>query len=146
MTKISFKNCTCEDIPQNTIHKIGAAFIKDNKIIVVRKIGKEEYIILGGVHDGDESHQDNLKKEAKEELQLNLKNYSYLGRFEDIALFENVPIIMDVYLVDCEGNPKPDSEIKEYLWVSKNYDRSKIKLGTILEKFVIPKLTEQKLL
>lgn len=140
------KNCTCEDIPDKAIHKIGAAFLMNKKIIVVRKKGTEEFIILGGRHDGDETHEQNLKKEAREELQLKISDFSYLGRFEDIAIFENVPIIMDVYLVKCTGNPKPDSEIKEYLWVDKNYDRSKIKLGSVLEKFVIPTLVEKGLM
>lgn len=141
-----YKNCVCEDIPENAIHKIGAALLKDKKIVVVRKKGTKEYIILGGVHDGAETHGENLRKEASEELCLQLENYSYLGRFEDIALYENVPIIMDVYLVKCSGDPKPDSEIKEYLWVDKNYDRLKITLGSVLEKFVIPHLVKQGLM
>lgn len=145
-TERRYKNCTCEDIPENTIHKIGAAFVKDSKIVVVRKRGKEEYIILGGVHDRSETHEENLRKEVTEELQLSLRGFTYLGRFEDIALFEQVPIIMDIYLVDCFGKPHPDSEIKEYLWVGKDYDRSKIKLGSVLEKFVIPELSKRGLM
>lgn len=141
-----FKNCSCQDIPQNAIHKIGAAFIKDKKIVVVRKKGTSEYIILGGVHDGNESHEENLRKETREELCLELQSFSYLGRFEDIALYEKVPIIMDVYLVECKGYPKADSEIKEYLWIDKNYDRSQITLGSVLAKFVIPTLCKKRLM
>lgn len=142
----SYKNCTCDAIPQNAIHKIGAAFVKDGKIVVVSKRGTEEYIILGGTHDHSETHEESLRKEAAEELQLTLRKFTYLGRFADIALFEKVPIIMDVYLIDCFGEPYPDSEIKEYLWVDKDYDRSKTKLGTVLEKFVIPILTKKGLM
>lgn len=137
-----FKNCACKDIPENAIHKIGAALVKDGKIVVVRKKGTEEYIILGGVHDGEETHEENLRKEAQEELQLALESFSYLGRFTDIALYENVPIIMDVYLVECCGDPKPDCEIKEYLWVDKNYDRSKITLGSVLQKHIVTNLVK----
>lgn len=141
-----FKNCQCQDIPQKAIHKIGAAFVKDKKIIVVRKKGTGEYIVLGGVHDRNESHEENLRKEAREELQLELEKFSFLGRFADIALYEKVPIIMDVYLVECQGEPRPDSEIKEYLWLDKDYDKSKITLGTILEKHVIPTLVNKDLM
>jgi hypothetical protein len=59
-----FKNCTCSDIPNHAINKIGAAFIK------------------------------------------NKKN-------------------------------------KEYIWIDKNYDRQKIHLGSVLEKFVIPTLLDK---
>lgn len=142
----SHKNCICKDIPENAIHKIGAALIKDDRIIVVRKKGTEEYIILGGRHDGSETHEQNLRKELREELQLHLESFNYLGRFKDIALYENVAIIMDVYLIQASGVPNPASEIKEYLWVGKDYDRTKITLGSVLEKHIIPELIKRGLM
>jgi 8-oxo-dGTP pyrophosphatase MutT (NUDIX family) len=143
---MNLKNCTCPDIPDNTIHKIAAAFTKDKKLIVVKKKGKEEFISLGGIHDGSESHEANLRKEAREELKLELTDFPFLGRYKETAVFEDAPIILDLYLVDCTGTLTPNSEIKEYLWVDKNYEKQNIKLASGLRKFIIPTLIEKGLM
>jgi len=38
--------------------------------------------------------------------------------------------------------PRCDSEIKSLLWIDRNYKEQGIKLGSILEKGVVPKLIE----
>lgn len=141
------KNCTCADIAEDSIHKIGSALVMDGKTVVVRKKGTDGFISLGGTHDGDESHEENLRKEAMEELQLSLENFEYIGRFEDNALFENVPLILDLYLIECSGQPKPDSEIKEFVWLSKkDWEDKKYKLGAVLENHIIPELIKRNLM
>ena len=73
-----FKTCFCGDIPQEGIHKIGAIAIKDRKLLVVRKRGKEEFIIPGGKHERDESFEECLRRELHEELQVNLTHFHFL--------------------------------------------------------------------
>ena len=50
---------------------------------------------------------------------------------------------MDVYRVEIEGEPNPNSEIREYVWIDKDYDAQGYTLGTVLSKYVIPRLIEQ---
>ncbi len=64
----------------------------------------------------------------------------------DIAIFENVPIHIEAYIANVTGKPKCDSEITSLLWIDRNYKEQGIKLGSILEKGVIPKLIEMELM
>ena len=64
----------------------------------------------------------------------------------DIAIFENVPIHIEAYIANVTGKPKCDSEITSLLWIDRNYKEQGIKLGSILEKGVVPKLIEMGLM
>ena len=68
------------------------------------------------------------------------------GGFDDIAIFENVPIHIEAYIANVTGERRCDSEIKSLLWIDRNYKEQGIKLGSILEKGVVPKLIEMGLI
>lgn len=127
---------------ENKIYKVGAIILHEKKILVVRKYvkGHNEFIIPGGRKEGDEKPLETLKRELKEELNIDLKDATFFKRFEDIAVFENISIIMDVFEVSYSGILKADSEIKEYIWVSKDYCQEGINLGSVLAKHIIPQL------
>lgn len=130
------------------IHKIGAIIVNDKKILVVRKEvkGHKEYIIPGGRPEGKETHEQTLRRELKEELNIDLQSYSFFGSFTEVAVFENIPIFMDVYFVKYSGIPTPNSEIKDLVWIDKDYESEGIKLGSVLSLHVIPKLVADGLL
>lgn len=132
----------------NEIHKIGAIITKQKKILVVRKhiAGRTEYIIPGGRSEAGETHEKTLRRELKEELGVNLLSFKYFGTFTETAIFENIPIHMDVYYVNIQGAPSPKSEIKKLLWINKDYERKGIQLGTVLSCHVIPKLVKEGIL
>jgi hypothetical protein len=50
------------------------------------------------------------------------------------------------YIANVTGVPRCDSEIKSLLWIDRNYKEQGIKLGSILEKGVVPKLIEMGLM
>ena len=126
------------------IHKIGAIILSNKRILVGKK--KDKFIIPGGRIEGEESHEECLKRELKEEFNVEMLSHQYFGTFEDAAEFEpNTKIIIDAYLVSVMGKPKASGEIEEALYVnSKN--KSNVKLGSILEKFVIPELEKRGLI
>ena len=70
----------------------------------------------------------------------------YFGTYEDVAALDpGMKIKMEVYLVNINGEPKAAAEIKEAMYVnSKNM--GSIKLGSIVEKFVIPELIKRDLI
>lgn len=83
----------------NTIFKIGAIIIRDRKLLVVRKRAPDnraEFIIPGGRPEGIETHQEALARELEEELGVTLISMRHFGSFDDIAVFENVPIHIEV--------------------------------------------------
>lgn len=51
-----------------------------------------------------------------------------------------------MYIAQIVGEPKCDSEIKDLVWIDKNYEQKGIKLGSVLGKFVVPKLVEMGLM
>lgn len=133
----------------DTIDKVGGIILKDKKILVVKKKTDDnrcEYIIPGGKREGNETDFQTLSRELKEELQVRLDSFVSLGGYDDIAIFENIPIHIEVYFANISGEPKCDSEIKEAVWIDRNYKENNIKLGSVLEKFVIPKLIEKQLM
>lgn len=49
---------------------------------------------------------------------------------------------LKVYFAEINGEICPQNEIKEFIWIDKNYEQNNIKLGTILSKYVIPSLVD----
>ena len=131
------------------IDKIGGIILKEKRLLVVQKKTKDnrpEYIIPGGKREGNETDIETLKRELKEEIQVELIGYKTFGGFDDIAVFENIPIHIEVYFADILGEPKCDSEIKSLVWIDRNYKEQGIELGSVLGKFVVPKLMEMELM
>lgn len=127
----------------DTIYKVGAIILNSRKqILVVRKYLKEqlEFIIPGGRQEKNETDEQTLARELQEELGVSITSFEYFGRYEEIAVFEKVPLVMSVYKVNIEGEPSPKREIKEYVWVDRDYESKGYALGTVLSKHVIPKL------
>lgn len=131
------------------IDKVGGIVIKDKKVLVVRKKTKEnfpEFIIPGGKREFGETDLETLQREMQEEVNLNIVKAEYLGEYRDIAIFENLPIVMKVYLCEVEGEINIENEIKEFCWIDRNYKEKGIKVGSILGKFVLPQLRKRELI
>lgn len=130
-----------------TIHKSAAIAIEDNKFLVVRKKGKHIWTSLGGRVEPGETEQQCLLREIKEEINCSADIIKKLGDFEDKAVFDDATIRVSAFLVQLKGQPNLiDPELEDYRWINKDYKQENIKLGSILEKHVIPYLIEYKLL
>lgn len=129
------------------IDKVGGIILQDKKILVQRKNNnREECIIPGGKRENNETDFETLKRELKEELDVELFEAEFIGGFEDIAVFSNKPIHVQAYLVKISGNIKVQNEIKEAIWIDRNYKSKDIKVGSILGKYIIPQLIEKGLM
>lgn len=129
------------------IDKVGGVILKDKKILVQRKNnGREECIIPGGKREGSESDFETLKRELMEELSVQLIDTEYLGTYQDIAIFSNKQLQVITYLVKIEGEIQCNNEIKEALWIDRNYKELGIKVGSILGDYVIPELIKRDLM
>lgn len=129
---------------KNKIHKIGAAIIKNNKVLVVKELGWKKYGIPGGIIKPNETDVDYLVREIKEELNVNVKTDSleYLGTFEDVATNEpNTIIQIKLYKTEADKGPMKTSEIEDMFWFGKNDDWDK--LGYIDKNHLIPELVKR---
>ena len=132
-----------------TIFKVRAVIVHGGKLLVVRKITPDnrlEYIIPGGRKKGHETHQETLVRELREELGVELVDMGHFGSFDETAIFENVPLHMEVYVVTTRGAFQPRSEVKEYAWIDRNYEAQGIKLGSVLARHVVPELVSRGLM
>ncbi len=129
------------------IDKVGGVILKDKKILVQRKNNnREECIFPGGKREGKETDFETLKRELQEELSVELLKIEYIGTYQDIAVFSNKPLQVITYLAKIKGKIKCNNEIKEAIWIDKDYKKQGIKVGSILEKYVIPELVKRNLM
>ena len=135
--------------PNSTaIQKVGAAIIKDKKVLVVRKKSHadDEYYMAGGKMEGEETQRETLERELKEELDVEVTQVEYLGSFEDIAVFEQKPIVIHAYHVNVKKEPSAQSEIKEYAWIDRDFEAKGFEVSSIMAKKVIPELIKRDLM
>jgi 8-oxo-dGTP pyrophosphatase MutT (NUDIX family) len=123
------------------IRKIGAAIIKNNKILVVKESGWEKYGLPGGTIKPPENDIECLARELKEELGVGFESGSQelIGTFHDKAMNEpNTEIEIKLYLVNIKGKIKRTSEVEEMFWFGKNDDHGR--LGPIDKNHLLPQL------
>jgi 8-oxo-dGTP diphosphatase len=127
--------------PSPPIEKVGAAIVRDKKVLVVRKEGQPsaEFFTAGGKIEEGETHHEALVRELREELGVTVEHIEYLGSFHDIAVFEAVPIVIHAYYVEVTGEPRPAAEIRECKWIDKN-DRNRMFISSIMADQIIPAL------
>lgn len=81
-----------------------------------------------------------------EELTVELVQAEFIGGYDDVAVFSNKPIHVQAYLVEIESEIKCNNEIKEAIWIDRNYKVQGIKVGSILGKYIIPELIKRELM
>ncbi|MDW3846379.1 MULTISPECIES: NUDIX hydrolase [Micromonospora] len=128
----------------DAIQKVGAAIVRDGKVMVVRKKDQPsaEYYMPGGRMEEGETQRETLFREIREELCVDIDHYEYVGSFEDRAVFEGTPIVIHAYLVTVVGEPSAANEVKEYRWIGQDHEREGLTVSSIMAKQVIPALVK----
>lgn len=131
----------------DTIDKVGGILLQDKKILVQRKKNNRvECIIPGGKREGNENDFETLQRELKEEICVDLVSMEYFGSYDDIACFSGKPLHVEAYLATVEGEIVCDHEIKEAIWIARDYKEQGIVVGSILGDYIIPSLIEKGLM
>ena len=103
------------------IDKIAFIYLKDKKILSTLSKGKDAYYIPGGKRDGNETDEETLIRECKEELTIDIKKdtIKYYGTFKAQAhgKAEGLIVKMTCYEAEFDGNLEADSEIQEVVWL-----------------------------
>jgi len=127
------------------INKIGLICIRNKKLLVVHKRDIYQYITVGGKTKPKETDIACLNREVKEEIGCKVKDLVYFTTF-DMILLNETKLHQKCYFGKIYGKINPNNEIDDYLWISRNWKRYKIKLGPMLEHQIIPKLIQEELL
>ncbi|MDI6807157.1 MAG: NUDIX domain-containing protein [Candidatus Aenigmarchaeota archaeon] len=128
------------------VYKVGAIIIKDKKLLVVKERGVDVFISVGGRPKKSETPVETLTRELKEELNVELTYAKPFGKFSAEAIGNYDWINMDAYFVEVAGEIKPSSEIEDFYWVGKDYKQKNIRLAPLLEKVIVPKLIQMRLI
>lgn len=129
------------------IDKIAFLYIKDGKILSTLSKGKDTYYIPGGKREGNESDEETLIRECKEELTIDIKKETikYYGTFEAQAhgKAEGILVKMTCYMAEFDGELRPDSEIQEMTWL--DYSNLNVKISPV-DQLIFKDLYEKKLI
>ncbi len=127
------------------IHKAGGVLLMDKKFLISRSKGKDFFVAPGGKLETGESAEDALIRELSEELSITIAkdDLEIFGTFYAPASGEeNKYLQMDVFVVKkWVEDIRPANEIEELRWINSHVPED-IKLGSIFEHDVLPKLKE----
>lgn len=104
------------------IDKIAYIRIENGKILSTKSRGKTKYYIPGGKREGNETDEETLIREIREELNVSIisETIKYLGTFSAQADSHRAGIFvkMTCYTAEFEGSLEPCNEIDEIKWLS----------------------------
>lgn len=135
-------------MPTGKIYKAAGIIIRDRRLLLERSTAKEYFVAPGGKLEADESYEQALIRELREEFQINVKQKD-LEFFSDYsAEAANHPgqmVYMRVFIVrHWHGELRPDHEVEEMIWLdSRSTDG--LKIGSIFGGKVLPALKERNL-
>ena len=129
------------------IDKIAFIYLKDGKILSTLSKGKDTYYIPGGKREDNETDEETLIRECKEELSIDIKKSTikYYGTFEAQAhgKAEGIIVKMTCYTADFDGELQPDSEIQEMRWL--DYSNLDVKISPV-DELIFKDLYDKKLI
>lgn len=104
------------------IDKIAYIRVENGKILSTRSKGKTKFYIPGGKRENNETDEETLIREIREELNVSIisATINYFGTFKAQADSHKVGVIvkMTCYTAEYEGNLEPCNEIEEIKWLS----------------------------
>lgn len=117
------------------IDKIAFIYLKDGKILSTLSKGKDAYYIPGGKRENNETDEETLIRECKEELSIDIKKdtINYYGTFKAQAhgKKEGIIVKMTCYMAEFEGDLQVNSEIQEMKWL--DYSNLNVKISPVDE-------------
>jgi 8-oxo-dGTP diphosphatase len=131
------------------IYKASGIILRDRKVLVERSKGKAYFIHPGGKLESNETAEQAVIRELKEEFQIDVRE-------ENLELFGNVSapaantpevdVHMTIFMVKkWRGEIKPDSEVEGIRWLNSTLPKD-IKIGSIMEHETIPALKAKDLI
>lgn len=124
----------------NPIDKLAWILIQDRKVLYARSKGKDLFYNPGGKRDGDETDQEALIREIKEELDVELvpETIQYVDTFTAQAAGKPYGVLVEIkcFIAEYQGILAPMSEIEELAWFTSNDMEKTSVTGQLILKYL----------
>jgi len=128
------------------VDKLAFIEIRDRKVLETCSYGKDKWYIPGGKRDGNETDQEALVREMKEELLVDLipEMIKYYGTFEAQAHGkpEGTVVRMTCYTGQYRGELSPSAEVEKMDW----FDYSKRNEVSLVDQLIFDDLKSKNLI
>jgi len=128
------------------IDKLAFIEVQNKKVLVTLSKGKDRWYIPGGKREKDETDQEALTREIKEELSINLlpENIKYYGTFEAKAhgKKDGTIVRMTCYTASFKEEIQVNNEIEKYDFFS----YSQKHLTSLVDHLIFSDLKQKKLI
>lgn len=118
-------------------HTIRGLIIKDRKVLLVTGNGADFYWTPGGGVEGGESSEQTLRREIIEELGVTIKAFKQYSAYD----YEDQRV--ENFLIETEGDIKPDNEITGVVWYSSDSDATP---SNGFKNTILPQLLQEDLI
>lgn len=122
---------------QNFLGKVAVKILLEDgigQVLVVRQHDKEDFELVGGRVDVEESIERTIRREVSEELQVDLesKDFKIIHSFQAVSPHENTNHLYLIVVVKIREDEKSQiqfsNEVQELIWINKtNYKEYKYK-------------------
>ena len=120
------------------IDKVAWIYIEDKKILTALSYGNDKYYIPGGKREKNETDEETLIREVKEELTVDIlkDTIKYYGTFEAQAHGESDETFVQVtcYIAEHMGKIQPSAEIQDIAWLDYKDIKEQSEVGQLIFK------------
>jgi 8-oxo-dGTP diphosphatase len=125
--------------------RIAGIIIRDGKLLLVKGKGYEHLWTPGGKIEEGETDEKCLKRELKEEIGVELVEAKFFKEYPGVSFYNpKMELTQRIYITKVKGEIKPDMEIEDFVWLSKEdfYNKKYLQLP-IHEEKIIPDLIKE---
>ena len=133
------------------IHKAAAIFLDDKgRLMVSKDKGSTKWQMLGGAIEPGETQLECLKRELREELDVEIEVDPKMYRQTSPFAAANDPdkkVVLYLYYCKLLGEPKLIEHVEALHWLTKDDAQSgKFEFSEVMNKFILPLLIKEKIL